>query len=326
MSAPHVNAFDTTALTRLRADLKQNPSRETAREVAQQFEALFIQTMLKSMRTASIGDSGLGSGGKQYRAMFDQQIALEMAQGQGMGLAPLIERQLLQQQGLQDDAEAPALDKSLAPYANRLPARPLRIAEPQQTADSAKPAGVEKTAPAEKPTAAAGVGDKGQAWETAEEFVRALLPAAKKVAERAGIPVRAMIAQAALETGWGQHVIRKPDGTSSFNLFGIKAHHSWDGEAVKVPTLEYRDGVARREHAEFRAYGSLEHALQDYADFLHRNRRYEALFEQGVDEQHYAEGLQEAGYATDPKYADKIKRIMQSDLLSEVEQEPSGEA
>lgn len=246
-------------------------------------------------------------GGKQeqqYRDLFDQQMALNIARGRGLGLAPMIERQLLANLGLSDE-QPPALDRSLDRYANRVPSR--RAAS--QTPDAA-------AAPAvtEKPSQA----EKGPVFEKPEDFVRAVWAAAERTAKRFGGSARALVAQAALETGWGQHVMRRADGSSTFNLFGIKAHRDWSGDTVKVPTLEFRNGAMRREVAEFRAYRSIEESFEDYLQFLHSHPRYQRALEVADDPEAYVQALQEAGYATDPDYAEKITRIMKSATLSAV--------
>lgn len=134
-----------------------------------------------------------------------------------------------------------------------------------------------------------------------------------------GVPPRALIAQAALETGWGQHVIRHANGRSSYNLFNIKAHGGWQGGRVRVPTLEYRGGVAVREFAEFRAYDSPAAAFRDYAELLRGNPRYADVLRAGDNETAFARALEAAGYATDPRYAEKIERILGGDPLSGLE-------
>lgn len=288
------NVLDPSGLSRLRADLK-TPSAAAAKEVARQFESLLVQQMLKSMRAATPGDALFGGPAEsQYRDLLDQQLAMNLAQGQGLGLAPVIERQLLQNMGLQQQAEAPQ-GAALDDYRRH----PMTAVRPT----------------AETPPAQTAVGGKGPGWASPEEFVHAVWSAAERTARKIGVSAKALVAQAALETGWGRHVIRKADGGSSFNLFGIKAH-GWSGESVKVPTLEFRDGVAVKELASFRAYRSLDECFEDYARFLQGNPRYRDALRVGEDPEAFARALQEAGYATDPEYADKISRIMNGPALS----------
>lgn len=134
---------------------------------------------------------------------------------------------------------------------------------------------------------------------------------AKRVEQETGINAQLMLAQAALETGWGQHPIVGADGQPSHNLFGIKAHNAWHGDAVNIVTTEYREGVALKERAQFRAYGSYQESFADYADFLRQNPRYEGIFDYLHDPHAFAQALQSNGYATDPRYAAKLSNIME---------------
>lgn len=300
MTVHSANIFDTGAAQRLRRDL-QNPGKDTLREVARQFESLFVQMMLKNMRAATPGDGGFFSSPQsdQYRDLYDQQLAVSMSQGQGFGIADMVERQLRQQAGL--DTARPGGGRGINDYDWRIP--PMQIREVQPTEAVSAPE------PADRP------GGKQAAWDTPEDFIRDVWPAAQRAAERLGADPRALVAQAALETGWGQHVIRRGDGSSSHNLFGIKVSPGWQGDRVRVPTLEYREGVPQREMAEFRAYASLEESFEDYVTFLKQNPRYHGALEVSDDPKAYTRELQRAGYATDPAYAEKIQRIMGGTLL-----------
>ena len=238
---------------------QQDP--KALRETAKQFEAIFVQMMLKSMRDASMGDPIFGEQDSLYRDMYDKQIALEMAKGGGIGLGDLLVRQL--------------------------------GGQPEPVAAARAPADAEP------------VGDG-----TPEGFVEKLWPLAKKAAASLGIDPRGIVAQAALETGWGRHLIRKADGAAANNLFGIKADGRWDGDRATVGTLEYRGGVPERRHEQFRAYESLEAGVRDYVDFLKSSSRYSTALESG-SAQDFARELQRAGYATDPAYAEKINAILE---------------
>ncbi|RMG57732.1 MAG: flagellar assembly peptidoglycan hydrolase FlgJ [Gammaproteobacteria bacterium] len=248
-------------------------------EAARQFEALLLGQMLRQMRDSQKVEGGLFDSPAldQYQQMMDQQLAQDLSRRGGIGLARFIVRQM-----------------SNPP-------------EPQST-DEGK-------------MAATGMGQGREAApelpQEPEAFVHTLLPLARPAAERLGVEPAALVAQAALETGWGRHVMRLPDGRSSHNLFGIKAGPDWQGERVRVPTLEYRDGIARREMAEFRAYPDLEAAFNDYADFISGSPRYRAMLEAGGGRA-WAEALQRAGYATDPQYAEKLVAILQRPELKNV--------
>lgn len=256
------------------------------REVAQQFEAIFTQMMLKSMRAASLGDGLLDSPAVDtYLSMFDQQIALDLARsGRGLGIAAMLERQLGGDAGLAANM----------PAASRAVAAPARVAI------------------AESPVA----------------FVEALLPAARAAAERLGVSVRAVLAQAALETGWGQQVPAGQDGKPSFNLFGIKAGDAWRGPRVSHSTLEFEAGIPVRRQVSFRAYASVAESVSDYVALLASHPRYAGVGGHGESVSEFANALQQAGYATDPAYAEKLVAIADGPELARalraVGHEPSG--
>ncbi|MDZ7869464.1 MAG: glucosaminidase domain-containing protein [Rheinheimera sp.] len=150
------------------------------------------------------------------------------------------------------------------------------------------------------------------------EFVRNILPAARQAARQLGLEPLALVAQAALETGWGQRMLKAADGRESFNLFGIKAQGEWQGEVAVVDTLEYRQGIARQEKAKFRIYQDVQASLQDYVDFIRQQPRYQDAVAVSHDTANYFQQLQAAGYATDPNYAQKILQVMNGSVLKEV--------
>ena len=261
------------------------------REAANQFEAIFLQTMLKSMRDASMGDPifGNSNASEMYQDLFDKQMAMEISDGPGLGFADLLVRQLGGGRMAGGDDNGLAIGREFDRAMQQAPAIGRRVP-------------VEGTA--ERPL-----------WQSPAEFVRKLWPYASRAADRLNVDPRALIAQAALETGWGRHVIADENGRSSLNLFGIKASGGWQGDAVSVRTIEYRGGAARPEVASFRAYPSLAAGFDDYAELLGSNPRYENVLNRGEDVEGYAEALQAAGYATDPAYADKIKSLLGSETM-----------
>lgn len=290
----------------------RNP--DVLREVAGQFEALFVQTLLKNMRDTSLGDPIFGQSNQHdmYLEMLDKQMAVEMTRERGFGLSDVLVRQLLGNEastsnvgrdGTQGFPTGPRPNAAVpsAPEAGKIPA----------ATSAARPTEAAAVPAAEFPPTAA---DEAR-WASPREFVEAIWPHAKESARRVGVEPRALVAQAALETGWGEHVMRDASGDSSYNLFGIKAGSDWQGATVTKPTLEYRDGVAYREQARFRAYDSIGAAFDDYVKFLSGRPRYEAALASGGDGERFAVSLQQAGYATDPLYARKIKRVMQSETL-----------
>jgi flagellar protein FlgJ len=269
---------DMSGLARLRAQASQK-SPEANKEVARQFEALFIQTMLKAMREASqLSEITDGEQTRFYQDMYDKQIALDLARKDGIGLASIIERQLAGQPPRSAELPAP------------VPARATKASA--------------EIAPAE--------------WQPSspEAFIQDIWPHATKSAKELGVSADVLIAQAALETGWGRKVIHDRQGNNSFNLFGIKADNSWQGDQVTVTTVEYRDGIAQREHAAFRSYASLADSLNDYVEFLKQNPRYQQALANVGQAEVFLQELQQAGYATDPAYADKIGDIMRRDSFS----------
>lgn len=269
---------DFNQFTALRVAADQNDP-AVLREVAGQFEALFVQTILKNMREASLGDPLMGDSNQfeMYQGMMDQQLALEMSSGRGIGLADMLVRQL--------------------GGSKALPAEPQAATQPVAA----------RKAPAPEP-----------AWADAESFARDVWPHAERVARRLNVPTEAIVAQAALETGWGAHVPQRRDGSSSFNLFGIKAGQNWSGSSVTKPTLEFENGLPKPQLANFRAYDDVAATFDDYSELLLGNPRYADVRNHGGDVTAFAEALQSSGYATDPAYADKIRSIVNSDVMQRV--------
>ncbi len=263
------------------------------REVAGQFEALFLEILLKDMRSASLGDPIFGGSSQHdlYREMLDKQFAVEMSRDRGIGLADMLTAQL----GGNAPESPPPGGRDYALPAG-LPRSPIPAVSPLPAA-SAVPAS-----------------DAGR-WNDPVAFVGDVWPHAERAGQRLGIAPEALLAQAALETGWGSRVISRPDGSSSLNLFGIKAGGSWDGDSVARTTLEYRDGVAQREIARFRAYPDIAATFDDYVAFIGGKPRYASVPGTGDDVRAFGGALAEAGYATDPAYAEKIARVANSDTM-----------
>lgn len=277
-------AMDVQALGRLRQAAKtQSPA--ALKETAQQFEALFINMMLKSMRQASPqGGMAESSDGQLYTSMLDQQLSQVMAK-RGIGLADMMLRQL---------------------GATTLP---------QSSSDTVPQSHVAQPVLEKAPSAASASGALS-GTSLVDEFRNNMRGPAQAAARITGIPAEFIMGQAALESGWGKREILGPQGQNSFNLFGIKAGASWKGETVEVMTTEYVDGSPRKVMAKFRAYDSYDQAFEDYARLLTRSKRYEGVLANGQSLAGFAQGMQSAGYATDPAYAAKLTRIIQKNLLS----------
>jgi flagellar protein FlgJ len=329
---------DFQGLMRLKAEAgKQTP--EAIRETARQFEALFVQTMLKAMRDASPGE-GMGESDQTefYRDMYDQQMALHMVKGRGLGIADMLVSRLGGGGANAETLQEPVAGASGPlqrpdPVVAAVPAqqaRPVVAAGPLLPLLKESAAGpiidLEGTVPVRALVTARGLfsekaGEAGWQPETPAEFIRDLLPHARRGAAELGVKPAVLIAQAALETGWGQKVIRHADGRSSFNLFGIKADAGWSGDRVNVTTLEYADGIAEKRQAAFRSYDSLAGAVSGYVEFIRTNPRYQDALEQAADPDSYLSSLKEAGYATDPAYVEKIRAIMnRGSFMTDIEE------
>lgn len=280
----------------------QSDSKAALPVVARQFEAIFTQMMLKSMREASMGDGLFDSqGGDAWRDMYDQQLSIALSQGgRGLGIAQMLEHQL----GGQAAAATPSAAAVAGGLGNSGTSPSPADGDWEESIDSL----VDATRKA---------GRRALRWlpQDAQSFVRELAPYAKRAARKLGVSMRALLAQAALETHWGQHMPVRADGTSSNNLFGIKAGGSWDGASVGVPTVEFEDGVAVRRQAQFRAYESPAQAFADYAELIDSSPRYSQARGHGDDVSGFAQGLVKGGYATDPAYAQKIAAIANSDIM-----------
>ncbi|MCL7944876.1 flagellar assembly peptidoglycan hydrolase FlgJ [Marinobacter sp. ATCH36] len=284
-------------------------------EVAKQFEGLFLSEMVKSMRKAgdvfAEGNYLNSQQSEFYREMFDSQLSLTLSQKQGTGLSEALVRQLSRQIPGMDEKGEPmaAHKKALADYDRSLPVLSARL--PEQVEKVNEVAGT--VAPAAERDETAPLPAR---FDSPEQFVRELLPMAEKVSEQSGINPRLMVAQAALETGWGRHMIEGDGGAPSFNLFGIKADNRWQGESVDIATTEFREGVPMNERAAFRSYPDYESSFRDYVSFLESNPRYRDVLAAADNPDEFADRLQQAGYATDPNYGAKIRRIMNNDSMT----------
>jgi flagellar protein FlgJ len=277
MSSPTVAPSfyaDFQGLDRLRASAaRQDP--QALREAARQFEGLFTAMMLKSMREASLG-SGMGDSEetKTYQDMYDQQLALQMAHGKGLGLADMLMQQLTRANAAHASAATPATPASAA-------------------------------VPAATPASGAAAADKISSAQQAS-FVRTLEPLAQSAGQSLGVAPDTLIAQAALETGWGRSMPTDSNGRSSSNLFGVKAGGSWSGAAVQASTTEYDQGTPGTTRAAFRSYGDAAQSVGDYVSLLQTSPRYAGALGAGSDVHAFANGLQRGGYATDPDYVNKL--------------------
>lgn len=329
------------------------------RKVAQEFESLFISEMLKASRKASdvlAADNPMNTETvKQYRDMYDQQLAVSMSrEGGGIGLQDVLVRQLSKHKSApantspfpRTEGHAPTLwgNKVAEPVhaAQSTTARndvaalnSRRLALPSKLTDRLV-AGIVPSATSSNTAAvpardgqqvakAFAVPDNGlrilgravaqpplapkKAFADSDEFVATMLPMAEQAAKRIGIDPRYLVAQAALETGWGKSVMRNTDGSSSHNLFGIKATGNWEGGEARAITSEFRDGQFVKETAAFRSYDSYQDSFHDLVSLLQNNSRYQDAVKAADKPEQFVQELQKAGYATDPNYASKISQI-----------------
>ncbi|MER1948014.1 flagellar assembly peptidoglycan hydrolase FlgJ [Stutzerimonas stutzeri] len=334
---------------------KDRDGEENVRKVAQEFESLFLNEMLKSMRSATevlAKDNPLNSqASKQYQEMYDQQLSVSLSkEGGGIGLADVLVRQLNKQtesvarsnpfaQVAQTEGAAWPSKPAAAAESTRddsrllnqrrlaLPGRAserqlanVSATDPARSADAAQPLvnldwqpATAFAAPQDKPLTVNGVEiDTAKASKTRfgspEEFIATMMPMAEKAARRLGVEPRYLVAQAALETGWGKSMIRQKDGSNSHNLFGIKATN-WSGESAMARTTEYVNGRAVKQVEGFRAYASFEQSFDDFVSLLQNSDRYQSAVNAGGDSERFVRELQKAGYATDPQYARKVSQI-----------------
>jgi len=288
------NALSGSSLAALRRDAAGAPQDETTlRKVAQQFEALLTQQVLKASRATALGEDLMGGAGLDlYKDMFDQQMAQQISSGKGLGLADVLVAQL---RGSRLPGASAASVQALSPNLSPAEAGERR---PEESLSRLRERGrVEGVAASAAPTQASSTTDRIAA------FAKSIWQQAEQAAKALGLPTETVEGHAALETGWGAH---QPGG-DSHNLFGIKTGSRWQGDSVRAATTEMDGGRTRTEHAEFRAYESAEQGMADYVRFLKTNPRYAEAIKPGNSAQHFAEGLQKAGYATDPDYARKLQ-------------------
>jgi flagellar protein FlgJ len=247
---------------------REDPT-EGLKQVAKQFEGLFVNMMLKTMRDSnkafSEGNYLSSNEMEIHQQNFDNQLSVHLTAGEGIGLADVLFRQLVQQYDVSSEA---------------LTDEPEKIS-----------------------------------FNSPEEFVQKVMPFAEKAAKELGVAPEFLVAQSALESGWGSKIATDSRGGTSHNLFGIKADRSWDGPVAASKTLEFEGGIAVQQTASFRKYDNFGEGFSDYVKFLQSNPRYESALAQAPDANKFGAALQEAGYATDPAYAAKIQAVMNTDAI-----------
>ncbi len=326
---------DFNGLAKLKNQAHQE-SPEALKKVAKQFESLFINNVLKSMREAKLADGAMDSDqSKFYNDMYDQQLALHLSGSPGVGLADLIVKQLSPAKPKHEKQDTEdILNKSSGVTAkgsepphqvntdlSHFEPAPANLNEGQVKLTPYK---IDKTPLneiTELSTASTDELKRNQTdpIQTAEEFVKRLSPLAAQAAKELGVEPKVILAQAALESGWGRSVIKNANGSNTYNLFNIKADKTWQGKQAQVSTLEFDQGVVKKVNAGFRSYGSFEESFKDYVDFIKSNPRYGDALKKVGNAGQYMRELQRAGYATDPRYAAKVMSIYQGNAMDKFE-------
>ncbi len=323
---------DFNALAGLKAEAKKD-SPEALKAVAKQFEALFLNNILKSMRAGKLSEGLLDSQeSDSYNEMYDQQLAVHLSGDPGVGLADLIVKQLspksaaqnaegsfnrpANNQALGGSASAIASSSGIAGNTAKLQSNKIDSwintdTEGSQTIINSY---INDSEPLSDMTEIPFKNNNTKSSST-DDFIRQLLPHATQAAKELGIDPKVILAQAALETGWGRSLIKNSNGSTSFNLFNIKADKSWTGKQAQVSALEFDQGIAKKVNSGFRAYSSFKESFADYVDFIKTNPRYGDALKQVNNGERYLQELQQAGYATDPNYANKIMTIYRNNLV-----------
>ena len=284
--------MDPTSTERIAEQSRKDP-KAAMKAVAGQFEALLLNQLVAAMRENPLGGDDDSAEMDTFRNMYDQQVVQGLVERGGMGLADMLSQQLLRAANLSDGQQ------ELPPAALQLP--PVVAARVQQAYGQAPQLA------AGQATGATAAVDSLPADR--QGFVSALLPHAQRAADKLGVAPEVLVAHAALESGWGQRMLRQADGQNSFNLFGIKAGGSWQGGTVAALTTEYEGSKPRKQVENFRSYSSYAQAFDDYAQLIGNSSRYRQALNQGSDFGAYATALQRGGYATDPAYASKLQAV-----------------
>lgn len=350
-----LNYTDLNSMNQLKLGANAN-SPENIRKVAEQFESLFVNMMVKSMRDANAvfaeGNPLNTPQTRHYQDMYDNQLSIHLAESKGLGMTDTLMRQLSPNsttaatgadttgnnakavEGVDQSALLARRRLAISSHYSEWSERHAQQTAGQSTQNS-KVSDSGSVAENWQPLRALQAASRNAQSSTTEqvvnaesagrtrfanagEFVETMLPMAEKAAARLGVDPHYLVAQAALETGWGKSVIKESDGSSSHNLFGIKSHGGWQGDSANVMTTEYRNGVEGKERAAFRSYDSWEQSFEDYVSFLETNGRYQQALSSTANPDSFFRELQQAGYATDPQYASKVSQIARK-LISETD-------
>lgn len=305
-------AIDAKSLSGLKATAGKTPEK-AAKLAAREFEAMFLNQVLKSMRESLPKDGPFASSANDtYTGMLDRELAKSMA-SKGTGLSTLIEKQLMRtfQPVTPAGAKPGEAGKGAAAAANAAPGATASTSATATAAQKAYGLRFRTPATANAPANAAPATPKPTSTEAQKSFLSKVVDLAKEPAAAVGLSPVFVAAQAALESGWGKFEIRNKDGSSAHNLFSIKAGSSWTGKTVDVTTTEYVNGQPVKRVEKFRAYESYAEGLADYVKLLATNSRYKEAVAKGRDAQGFSQALAKAGYATDPAYSQKLARVIE---------------
>lgn len=337
-------AFDAKSLNALKAAASKENSPETIKEVAKQFEAIFMNMMLKSMREATPQENQFDNDqSRTFISMLDQQLSSNLA-AKGLGLSDILAKQLSQGGMLASDAASNAIEQAVSDpslsngqsdisggnalhnyllnqangfYPKHFTGQPhttttnnVKAAQPtEQSSLSATPSlttnGLLNTIKNSEKSK-----EKPAQSSNTTDFKNRMTQHAEEASKTTGIPSSLMLGQAALESGWGKREIKGKDGAPSFNLFGIKANANWKGKVVEAVTTEYVNGVKQKHVTKFRAYDSYADSFKDFANLMQKNPRYQSVMSNLHSADSYAQAMQKAGYATDPNYANKLASVI----------------
>lgn len=330
LEAPNNLYHDLNSLNSLRQQSKTS-QRETLRAAVKEFEAYFLNLMLKNMRQTNkvfAEDNPLSSNDVEfYNEMHDQQLALELSRSSKFGIGDLLFRQLSQhlpKDGGEKETPIIKLGDGQSINTNQInsPPNPYLLEKLKVQQVNVKSDVVDKSQSAllqtQKNELSKNVNGNTLQFESKQDFIEALKPYAIDASRILGVNPGVLIAQAALETGWGKFLPKDSQGNPSMNLFGIKADSRWEGDTVSTTTLEFIEGIPEKLTQAFRAYDSLKDSFEDYIDFIQSNPRYQSALDKTDNPKEYLEEIQNSGYATDPNYADKIHSIFMREQLFKI--------
>jgi flagellar protein FlgJ len=296
-------AFDANSLNSLKQAAKES-SPESIKAVAKQFEAIFMNMMLKSMREATPQDNPFDSEqSRTFTSMLDQQLSANLS-SKGLGLADILAKQLSKTSQVATSAMEQAVSNVEEGIGNA-----ATVIQNTLSLDASKALN-QKTMPVDKGSTLKKLFNDKSVHGDSNEFRERMTHHAKEASQATGVPAHLMLGQAALETGWGKREIKAADGTPSFNLFGIKATGNWAGKVVEAMTTEYVNGIKQKRIEKFRAYDSYADSFKDFAKLMTNNPRYEKVIANLNNVYDYAHAMQKAGYATDPNYATKLTSVI----------------